>query len=330
MGKPAARVGDMHICPMSDGPKPHVGGPVVGPGIPTVLIGGVPAAVMGDMCTCVSPAFDSIVLGSTGVLIGGKPAARMGDMTAHGGAITVGLPTVLIGETATSVNLESLSAHPHVSGVLDFIRELFKDIKVVIDIFVLGKYEFNDSITIHGDWEFIQKAKRDLEILKNTPSGSKLLESISKSGNKVTVAEAISTSGDETSDGSWSNANLYNGKGQDAAVKYYPNQQPMYGNNSAWDNPPPSVPLGHELCHASHIANGNLVGDPTSGPPIPNDLTGLPLNRALEERRTVGLGPNSTYSIPDFTQEPFSENAIRSDLGEPLRTTYMDPTLNAW
>lgn len=98
MGKPAARIGDMHVCPMVDGLKPHVGGPVTGPGVPTVLIGGMPAAVMGDMCTCVGPP-DTIILGSTGVLIGGKPAARMGDQCVHGGAITLGCPTVLIGET---------------------------------------------------------------------------------------------------------------------------------------------------------------------------------------------------------------------------------------
>jgi len=100
MGKPAARIGDMHMCPMvTPGlpPIPHVGGPIVGPGVPTVLIGGVPAAVMGDMCTCVGPP-DTIILGSAGVLIGGKPAARMGDQCAHGGMISVGLPTVLIGE----------------------------------------------------------------------------------------------------------------------------------------------------------------------------------------------------------------------------------------
>jgi uncharacterized Zn-binding protein involved in type VI secretion len=98
MGKPAARVGDMHVCPMvTPGvpPVPHVGGPITGPGVPTVIIGGTPA-VMGDMCTCVGPP-DSIVLGSTGVFIGGKPAARMGDQTAHGGSIVAGLPTVLIG-----------------------------------------------------------------------------------------------------------------------------------------------------------------------------------------------------------------------------------------
>ncbi len=102
MGKPAARVGDMHVCPMvTPGvpPVPHVGGPIMPPGVPTVLIGGMPAATMGNMCTCTGPP-DSIILGSVGVLIGGKPAARMGDSCAHGGTITVGCPTVLIGEIA--------------------------------------------------------------------------------------------------------------------------------------------------------------------------------------------------------------------------------------
>lgn len=93
---PAARIGDNHVCPMVTGVVPHVGGPVVGPGVPTVLIGGLPAAVMGDMLTCVGPP-DTIVKGSATVMIGGKPAARLGDLTAHGGTIVVGLPTVMIG-----------------------------------------------------------------------------------------------------------------------------------------------------------------------------------------------------------------------------------------
>jgi uncharacterized Zn-binding protein involved in type VI secretion len=93
---PAARVTDMHVCPMFDGPKPHVGGPILPPGDPTVLIGGLPAARMGDMATCVGPP-DSIVMGSSTVVIGGMPAARMGDMTAHGGSIVLGCMTVLIG-----------------------------------------------------------------------------------------------------------------------------------------------------------------------------------------------------------------------------------------
>ena len=66
------------------------------PGEPTVLIGGMPAARVGDMVTCVGPP-DTIVMGSTTVMIGGMPAARMGDTTAHGGAIVLGCFTVLIG-----------------------------------------------------------------------------------------------------------------------------------------------------------------------------------------------------------------------------------------
>ncbi|MDJ0703317.1 MAG: PAAR domain-containing protein [Leptolyngbyaceae cyanobacterium MO_188.B28] len=96
MGKPAARLTDMHVCPMVTVLVPHVGGPITGPGVPTVLIGGLPAAVIGDLCTCVGPP-DSIVLGSATVMIGGKPAARLGDTTAHGGSIVLGDFTVLIG-----------------------------------------------------------------------------------------------------------------------------------------------------------------------------------------------------------------------------------------
>lgn len=100
MGQPAARVGDMHVCPFWDGPKPHVGGPVLPAGVPTVLIGGMPAAVSGNMCTCAG-APDIIAKGSATVFIGGMPAARMGDMTAHGGSIVVGCFTVLIGDAGS-------------------------------------------------------------------------------------------------------------------------------------------------------------------------------------------------------------------------------------
>jgi uncharacterized Zn-binding protein involved in type VI secretion len=77
-------------------PIPHVGGPVAGPGVPTVLIGKLPAAVMGDLAVCVGPP-DTLLKASTTVLIGGRPAVRVGDTTAHGGAVVVGMPTVIIG-----------------------------------------------------------------------------------------------------------------------------------------------------------------------------------------------------------------------------------------
>ena len=96
MGKPAARAADMHVCPMVTGIVPHVGGPILPPGCPTVLIGSMPAARAGDMCTCVGPPDTILPAGST-VMIGNMPAAHMGDSTAHGGVIVLGCPTVLVG-----------------------------------------------------------------------------------------------------------------------------------------------------------------------------------------------------------------------------------------
>lgn len=93
---PAARITDMHVCPMVTGVVPHVGGPVSGPCAPTVLIGALPAARISDMAVCVGPP-DTIVQGSATVITSGMPQARIGDMTAHGGAITLGCFTVIVG-----------------------------------------------------------------------------------------------------------------------------------------------------------------------------------------------------------------------------------------
>jgi uncharacterized Zn-binding protein involved in type VI secretion len=92
----AARLTDMHVCPMVTGVVPHVGGPIVAPGHPMTLIGFLPAARVTDQCVCVGPP-DVIVKGSATVMIGFLPAARIGDMTAHGGNIVMGCPTVIIG-----------------------------------------------------------------------------------------------------------------------------------------------------------------------------------------------------------------------------------------
>lgn len=95
MGKPAARIGDMHVCPLPY----HVGGPIIS-GSPNVLINSIPAARVSDKATCMAPP-DTIAKGSAGVQINGKPAARITDTTAHGGVIVAGSVNVLIGETAT-------------------------------------------------------------------------------------------------------------------------------------------------------------------------------------------------------------------------------------
>ena len=99
MGMPAARITDMHVCPMvTPGvpPIPHVGGPILPPGAVTVLIGGLPAARVTDMAVCVGPP-DVIALGSFTVLTMSMPQARIGDTTAHGGSIVLGCFTVLVG-----------------------------------------------------------------------------------------------------------------------------------------------------------------------------------------------------------------------------------------
>lgn len=92
---PAARLTDMHTCPMAT-PTPHVGGPIIAPCCPQVLIGFLPAARVTDMAVCAGPP-DVIVMGSMTVMIGFLPAARIGDLTAHGGVIVTGYPTVIIG-----------------------------------------------------------------------------------------------------------------------------------------------------------------------------------------------------------------------------------------
>lgn len=99
MGMPAARITDMHLCPMvTPGvpPIPHVGGPIVKPGCPTLLIAMMPSATLTSMCVCVGPP-DIVIKGSATVLMGKPPAARLGDSTAHGGTIVLGAPTVLVG-----------------------------------------------------------------------------------------------------------------------------------------------------------------------------------------------------------------------------------------
>src|SRR3954470_20820549 len=109
---PAARVTDMHVCPkVEPGPVPHVGGPILPAGEPTVIIGFMPAAREGDMAVCVGPP-DTISKGESSVLIGNKPAARLGDSMQHGGVIVLGCPTVIIGSSAQGVALSAGNCKP--------------------------------------------------------------------------------------------------------------------------------------------------------------------------------------------------------------------------
>ena len=125
-GKPIATLGSMHVCPMCTGTVPHVGGPIIGPGASNVLINGKPAALVGDMCTCVGPA-DVIVQGNPFVKINGKAVVCVGDMTAHGGVITIGEGTVTINsatpEPSVSLPLKEIN-FPKVSTANKVISKI--------------------------------------------------------------------------------------------------------------------------------------------------------------------------------------------------------------
>ncbi len=96
MPKPAAFMGSLHVCPQMTAIIPHVGGPVIGTAA-TVLVSGPPAVNINDMSVCVGPP-DKVSLASFTVFAKGKPMARMGDLCGHGGAIVLGMPTIIVGD----------------------------------------------------------------------------------------------------------------------------------------------------------------------------------------------------------------------------------------
>ena len=309
---PAARIGDMHVCPMATPgtpPIPHVGGPV-SIGCPTVMIGFMPAARVADMCVCVGPP-DSIAMGSPTVQVCNMMQARLGDPTVHGGTITLGCPQVMVGVAAqcfpgsVSVSVSNVTFKMNADGT--------------------ATGTFGPNIVVTGTPEFVSRTLGNLTALSSLASGRDAIQSLSRN---VTITET-GPGGDSAGlgSGNWSNPSLYDGTGVDAVVSHYPNQQIVYDGSEPWMNMPPHTVLGHELTHASHITNGNVTGNPVTGPAIPNDSTGMPQGRALEERRTVGIGPDPTYGMPDYSGEPFSENSIRRDQGLPIRPRY---TQNQW
>jgi uncharacterized Zn-binding protein involved in type VI secretion len=156
MTLPAARVGDAHVCPMVDGVKPHVGGPIAPPCGPTVLIGGMAAARLADMAVCAGP-LDVIAKGASTVLINGLPAVRLTDVTVHGGVITApGEPMVLIGDPAFTIPA---------------------------------------NFNIKGDPAFQNKLIRDLYFLSTTPTGRALLQRLEAAGQPITFVPTNADNG---------------------------------------------------------------------------------------------------------------------------------------
>ena len=332
---PAARVGDMHTCPMvtpGTPPVPHVGGPILPPGSPTVLVGFMPAARVGDMAVCVGPP-DTIAKGSLSVLIGGKPAARIGDMTAHGGTIVVGCPTVMIGDSSggaggsggAAKSGSSSATTPQIGYVgpgmaTDFATAFvvagptaaaFTDAAQSGDALVQNEDPANgpapggvpktyEGITIDGDDAFRKKTIEALDGIKKTPTGAKLLESLKNGGKPITIRPSTTGNGASPIDARKAvrKTDGTRGEGTGSIVSFNPDRRVIGDGSEPWHTRPPGVGLAHELIHANHSARGT------------NNFT------AEGEDMAVGLGTHA--------HDAFTENKIRDEWNpkQPTRTHY--------
>jgi type VI secretion system secreted protein VgrG len=199
MGKPAARVTDMHTCPMVTGVVPHVGGPIIPPCQFNVLTCLMPQARISDMAICVGP-IDMIIQGSPTVLVGGLPAARLGDMTVHGGVIITGCFTVLIGEAGGGGGGGGAETDEPDSDV-----SIGKQAKAYIAELKEGRYTVRKggARPIFGPASPAPKAggaaagpkagdkvKIDEKVLKNSPTLSKQIEELEKDGWTIKYGDA--------------------------------------------------------------------------------------------------------------------------------------------
>lgn len=291
---PAARVTDNHVCALVSGVVPHVGGPILPPGMLKTLIVGLPAARASDKAFCAGGP-DVIAMGAATVLIGGLPAARVTDMTAHGGAIAPPCAlTVLIGGPVFKARAVTMSGTTMMYG---------KGIKIPYD---------------PANPNFQSEALAALVRLETSPNMQAAMNSIEASGHTLTIIPYVPPAG-------WGPFNAYcqpapgnghqtPGVGSDSTVAWDPTVQGFGppGTTPNASQPGADVILAHEMIHGAHNANG---AQPTG--PINSD--GINVG---EERNTVGL-PAGTYNRPgdplngtalgDTTGQPFTENGVRQD-----------------
>jgi len=293
-GMPAARIGDMHTCPMVTGTVPHVGGPLV-LGAFTVLVAGPPQSRQTDMLVCVGPP-DTVAMGEPTVLVG---------TTGMGGMVSAVLGGVL-------------------AGLKNFVGGYPRAVLQPDGSYVT---EYNEFITIEGTPEYQAKVIRDLDIISKTPSGQRLLESMAKSGKKCRIHT-------DQGQGNWAwtdppppsgpnppgylRSDGTPGTGADTEIGYNPDRTSLTGppgspyNTAAWaqqPNRPADVGLFHEMVHADDMMHGRLDSrqGTNTGP-----LAGSPV--ANSELRAAGLGP--------YQGESYSENTYRQDRGLAQRDFY--------
>lgn len=303
----------MHTCPMVTGVVPHVGGPIIPPCQVNVLTCLMPQARITDMAICVGP-IDMIVQGAVTVLVGGLPAARMGDMTVHGGVIVTGCFTVLIGDVSGGGSSGgSVSTDPMIlkeQQIRAYIGELkeggYSDKKGGSK--PKGEATYGKAIKIEGDEKFQKQVTADLDAIKKTATGAKLLDALDKSGKTVTIKPTTGgnktdgfTSAAMSKDGDW-------GNGSDSTVKYNPDKTKI--SDDKWGTRPPAIGLAHELIHAKHAAEGSVDTNKVENDSKPDPADPKKTAKELDEEvRAVGLPPHE--------DEDMTENKIRSEWDPP-------------
>lgn len=298
---PAARVSDLHACPLATPgvpPIPHAVGPILPPGGVPVFINGLPAGRLGDLCMCVGP-IDAIAAASYTVLISNLPAARILDMTAHGGVVMMGSPTVLIGGAGVGPGGRPITRLPN------------------------GDLQLGNGIIIHGSPGFQAQVIARLALIASTRSGMMTLNAIDGSGKTMTIVEYTGQNSfagpddfqDATANGkpvfdgagnpinSWGglgSQKIGNGSGSDVTLQFNPNL--TLPNSLHPANPVPNdAVLFHEMTHGAHQMNGTY-----DGAPVPGWDT-------QEEQNTISSGTPSEASY--LKERGYPDKRTNHDLG---------------
>lgn len=331
MGMPAARLSDMHICPMVTGLVPHVGGPVLPTCSINVLTGMLPQARVTDMATCVGPP-DILVKGSPTVLVNNLPAVRiLVDTTAHGGMIVVGCFTVLIGDGggagggggggAPGVEKNAIGNGGGSGGGGDggdgagagatpvavsatAVEANTSDAAQLLDRVAQG----NSGIKIDGSPEFQRKTLDGLARLARTPTGLGLLQDLDDNGQTVKIMERAGEGPSQMPldrfDGLRDPLTRQPNKGTRSVVKWDPERVTIGDGSERWHNGDPAIGLGHELIHAYHDAHGTSDGLMRSYV----DAFGQTRKAMGYELQAVGLDP--------YQDNLFTENKLRQEFRE--------------
>lgn len=279
-GPPASRIGDMHTCPLSTGPVPHVGGPFV-LGAFTVLTGNMPQSRQGDSLICVGPP-DVLAMGMPTVLVGMAGGGGLGGLLA-GAAMALG--QALFGDPCP--------------------RAVLQDDGTTVT-------EYNEFVTIEGSPEFQAAVVQDLDTFTATKTGQaweKAYAKAAKKGHKITIKPR--PAGGDFNNGGATPAdnngligadNKTPGSGTSTTITFNPARKGKYrGEDGKLHERGPSDTLGHELIHGLHGAEGTDRFDHKEPSPFSNK----------EETSTIG--------VKEHKDDPITERKLLEETGRSAR-----------